>query len=404
MKTTAKKIARDESGKILIMVLVLLVVGGLVLAPLLGLMSTGLMAGQVYEKKASELYAADAGVEDAMWKIKHQPDSAEVPGAAGQEVDPYKLDDKMNVKEVEVAVAMVSGSIGNAYYWVTSQASDIYGSDTRIEAYIRTYPFFWGNAITSTGDVELKKNTVVYGDVMGNVTEKSKGEIRDGDPYAPYDPDAWPSYNDFGGAYWSDLGNEPAPLPHVTQGCTDYLRVEDHSSFGPGFHDDNLHIVNSGNSVITATLTGTVYIKGDGVTLDITGGNKHFYLDLNGQTIYVEGKNNLAKNEWALEMGNRVQIKGSGVIIAEGNIKFQPNMVAGGEDDFVFVMSMLGEVWFQPGGTFHGSVAGREVRLWPDQDPEDPERTVVYTEPPDDLMFPFDKVESRVKILTWEIK
>lgn len=70
IRTTAKKVARGEDGKVLILALVLLVVGAFILAPLLGLMSTGLVAGQIYEKKTAELYSADAGVEDALWKIR----------------------------------------------------------------------------------------------------------------------------------------------------------------------------------------------------------------------------------------------------------------------------------------------------------------------------------------------
>jgi hypothetical protein len=74
MKTVVKGVIRNEKGYVLIAVLVLLVVGGLILAPLLGLMSTGLLAGKVYEKKMQEYYAADAGVEDALWKIQHDID------------------------------------------------------------------------------------------------------------------------------------------------------------------------------------------------------------------------------------------------------------------------------------------------------------------------------------------
>jgi len=55
---------------VLILVLILLVVGGLILTPLLGLMSTGLLAGRVYERKMEDYYAADAGVEDAIWRIQ----------------------------------------------------------------------------------------------------------------------------------------------------------------------------------------------------------------------------------------------------------------------------------------------------------------------------------------------
>ncbi len=92
MKIGVKRAIRDEQGKVLILVLVLLVVGGLVLTPLLGLMSTGLVAGQVYERKAAELYAADAGVEDAIWKIQHD----EIP------TDGYPL--RVNDKDVWVTI------------------------------------------------------------------------------------------------------------------------------------------------------------------------------------------------------------------------------------------------------------------------------------------------------------
>ncbi len=71
MKTYCSRLMREETGKVLIMVLILLVVGGLILTPLLGLMQTGLIAGQVYERKLHEYYAADAGIEDALWKIRH---------------------------------------------------------------------------------------------------------------------------------------------------------------------------------------------------------------------------------------------------------------------------------------------------------------------------------------------
>ena len=66
-----KEAIRDEKGAAFTMVLVLLVVGGLILTPLLGLMSAGLMSGQVYEDTMYQLYAADAGIDDGLWQIKN---------------------------------------------------------------------------------------------------------------------------------------------------------------------------------------------------------------------------------------------------------------------------------------------------------------------------------------------
>ena len=69
MKITLNKLMRDEKGQALILAMILMLVGSLIIAPLLGFMSTGLMAGQVFEERMDELYAADAGVEDALHKI-----------------------------------------------------------------------------------------------------------------------------------------------------------------------------------------------------------------------------------------------------------------------------------------------------------------------------------------------
>ena len=70
MKSAVKRLIRDEKGQ-LSLALILLVVGGLIITPLLGLMSTGLITGQAYENTMHVLYAADAGVEDGLWQIKH---------------------------------------------------------------------------------------------------------------------------------------------------------------------------------------------------------------------------------------------------------------------------------------------------------------------------------------------
>ena len=60
-----------------------------------------------------------------------------------------------------------------------------------------------------------------------------------------------------------------------------------------------------------------------------------------------------------------VTIAGSGCIIAVGDIDFQPS-IASGEDEFVLVLSLEGEVAFQPSGNFTGCVAGNvHVQLQP---------------------------------------
>jgi hypothetical protein len=70
-KRALNKLIRDEKGQALILVLVLMVLGGIILAPMLAYMSTGLKLGkEVYEERMYGQYAADSGVEDALYKIR----------------------------------------------------------------------------------------------------------------------------------------------------------------------------------------------------------------------------------------------------------------------------------------------------------------------------------------------
>jgi hypothetical protein len=71
MKIAVKRLIRDEKGQALAVVLVLVLVSGLIVGPLMANMGNGLLNGRVYERGTAELYAADAGVEDALWRIKH---------------------------------------------------------------------------------------------------------------------------------------------------------------------------------------------------------------------------------------------------------------------------------------------------------------------------------------------
>jgi hypothetical protein len=119
MKTILKRAMRGQKGAAFTMVLILLVLGGLILAPLLGLMSAGLMAGQVYEDNMHVLYAADAGIDDGVWQIRNVdladrfPDYDEYDYAAAWE---YYLDDHqggvaqvvlLNDKNVHVTIENV---------------------------------------------------------------------------------------------------------------------------------------------------------------------------------------------------------------------------------------------------------------------------------------------------------
>jgi hypothetical protein len=106
MRKILNKPIRDEKGQALLIVLILLLVGGLIIAPLLGYMSTGLKAGKIHEERMQELYAADAGVEDALYKIK----SNYTPFVNLDVSDnlTYTLTNPVNGKTVNVTVSKMS--------------------------------------------------------------------------------------------------------------------------------------------------------------------------------------------------------------------------------------------------------------------------------------------------------
>jgi hypothetical protein len=69
-----RKALRDyagQSGQALILVLVFVLLGSLTVVPVMAHMSTALKTGVTYENKSRELYTADAGIENGLWRIKY---------------------------------------------------------------------------------------------------------------------------------------------------------------------------------------------------------------------------------------------------------------------------------------------------------------------------------------------
>lgn len=96
---------KNEGGQILIIVLILVAVGCLILAPLLSLMATGYTTTKnVYNQKNFELYAADAGVQSAIWKINYDPSS--LPVTVGESISLPSLDE--NGKPVTITITCTS--------------------------------------------------------------------------------------------------------------------------------------------------------------------------------------------------------------------------------------------------------------------------------------------------------
>ena len=282
MKSVMNKLIRDEKGAALIVALILLLIGGLISASLLSYMGSGLIVGEVYDTRTAELYAADAGVEDAVWKIQHQ---GQVEGAwpCNPSSPPfiYSITD-VNGKKVQVSVEYVDGGI----YRITSIAITNDGGDTAaiasstaVETYVQAMSFdLLGGAIVSSGDVTFHKDCAVTGDVyyVGEITG-AEYELLDGD----------------------EIQVPPSVFPTQEQNEAFAQQLEEEALDG-GAYDEN-----DGNMDInTSQNLGPIYVPGN---LDISNG---VTINLEG-VVYVKGY---------IKCDKTLTITGTGSLVAEGDI------------------------------------------------------------------------------------
>jgi len=177
MKIRLSTMAREEGGKILVMALVLLVVGVLLLTPLLGLMSTGLTAGQVYERKTAELYAADAGVEDAIhWLLHGRPHNWDwtwdEDGLIWTRSSPIHINDKSVMVTLE-------GLPTPNFFRITSTATSTGQGSTTVVSTVWAIPKFTGCYEEDGLNLGTKDEMTIEGDlyVEGTVTLEQHSEL-----------------------------------------------------------------------------------------------------------------------------------------------------------------------------------------------------------------------------------
>lgn len=121
---------RGQRGLALPIVLILLVLGGLLVVPALQYSSTSLKHHGVTERKAKELYAADSGVEDALyWLINAKEEGG--PWAGWDDDAGYgeRADYTLNDCTVSVTLERLPSGDGNEYK-ITSEATSTQASTT----------------------------------------------------------------------------------------------------------------------------------------------------------------------------------------------------------------------------------------------------------------------------------
>jgi len=136
MKRRLSKVIKSESGQALPIVLVLLVLGGLLVAPCLSYAATSLNSGGVIEKNTKGLYAADAGIEDALWKLK-TPDSYSYPYHY-ELADVNGLSVTVLIDQITTLWGIVVGTPGRHFDWLEVDGSMAYNEGLSVYVYTVT--------------------------------------------------------------------------------------------------------------------------------------------------------------------------------------------------------------------------------------------------------------------------
>ena len=153
-----KKLISDERGRALAWTLVVLGVGSLLIPPLLGRVSASLMACRSSEEGLKEQYAADSGVEYALFQLKN-----------GKTKGQYSY--TLNKKAVDVTWGEY---ITDTYKIASVATSHSYGSSTRIESYVSLEvvdsPWLLEDPPASPADATIQPHSEVSGTVASSDT------------------------------------------------------------------------------------------------------------------------------------------------------------------------------------------------------------------------------------------
>lgn len=104
----ASRLSPGEAGQALILVLIFLVLGSLTLVPTLTHISTALKTGEIYEESTNELYTADAGIEDGLWRIKYD--------FMGVDYNPYDFETTFPYQTEDLNGMMADFTIKNVWF------------------------------------------------------------------------------------------------------------------------------------------------------------------------------------------------------------------------------------------------------------------------------------------------
>lgn len=181
MKRRLSKVIKSESGQALPLVLILLVLGGLLISPCLSYAATSLNSGGVIEKNTKGLYAADAGIEDALWRLKNNP-PASYPYSY-ELADVNGLSVTVLIGQITTLWGIVVGTPGRHFDWLEVDGSMAYNEGLSVYVYTVTVT----NKSNST--VKISELFVKLPPNFEYIAASTGGDFTTADPEVQGDPD-----------------------------------------------------------------------------------------------------------------------------------------------------------------------------------------------------------------------
>lgn len=326
-----EQMRRDEQGYTLIsLALIILALAGLCVIPVMSFMNTGLITARNKAMYTQEIYAAEAGVYDSIWKIIMID-----PGVPKGIFDPpleYAIAGGVNEKQVNVTVSRHNSFNFNVESVATDPGTDHESTVETDVAIIGVSGLdlseFAKFAVTSNGTIGADfYNVKISGDIWIPDVNNYSGKLPDGEIIeSPII--GWPT-EEMLELYYSFLVNMDNPY------SDSIIDIADPMLRGP------LYAQGAGNYVITGagTLTGAIYLDGN-LYLD-----QYADISLDGNTIFVTG---------SFQTHPMSYISGPGALVVLGDVVFSPQIAP----SYLLVMSVNGNVDFQPSGDFVGAVGG----------------------------------------------
>ena len=174
MKGWFTKAIKGEAGQVMPLVLAMMALGSLVMVPLLNHAATTINTGKLVEEKTKGIYAAGAGVEDALWKIKNDtpdslPYSYQLTGINGMTVD-------VVIDEIEAIAGEELGETGVHEDWLVSITSISYNAETEI------YDYTMSLTNNGSGNIKIVKIMIIFPPLIEYVEGSTSGDITTDDP------------------------------------------------------------------------------------------------------------------------------------------------------------------------------------------------------------------------------